>query len=562
MTDLRFDRFYDYEELTRILESLASRHSSLCTIESIGTSHEGRDIWLATLTNTASGPHHEKPALWLDANIHSIEVTGCTAALHLVHKLLSGYGDERDVTRALDTRTFYIVPRLNPDGAEIALSDQPRYIRSSVRPYPRTDQLDGLHEEDVDGDGRILLMRIPDPHGSWKTHDREPRLMVPREPTETSEDGTFYRLLPEGSIRNYDDVTIKVVEPLEGLDLNRNFPMEWTTENEQKGAGPYPASEPEVRALMQAVVDRPNITGYITYHTFSGVHLRPYSGHADEHFPANDLAVFKLIGAKATGITGYPAVSVFHDFKYEPKQVIKGGADDWAYEHLGLFSWTTEFWSPQRQAGLRDYHLIEWLKDHPVEDDLTMLAWNDEALSGKGYVDWYPYEHPQLGKVELGGWDFMYCWTNPPPEFLEAEIAPHSDFAVWHALISPKLEITSLEAEAIGGGSFKVRLVVSNTGWLPSNVTEKAEERKVTRPVEAEVTVPDGVTLVAGERKTELGQLTGRALKRSMLWWGSEDSTTERAKAEWVVHAPSGGDVEVVARHQRAGVVRSVIRLD
>jgi len=561
VTDLSFDRFFNYTELTDILESLAEAHPSLCRVESIGTSHEGRTIWLATVTNFDTGPHDEKPALWLDANIHSVEVTGCTAALHLIHKLVSEHGEDRDVTRALDSRTFYIVPRLNPDGAEIALSDKPRYIRSSVRPYPRTDHLDGLHEEDVDGDGRILLMRVSDPNGAWKAHDGDPRLMIPRSPTEHSEDGAFYRLLPEGTIRNYDGITIKVAEPLEGLDLNRNFPMEWTTENEQKGAGPYPASEPEVRALVQAVVDRPNITGYITYHTFSGVHLRPYSGHDDEHFPTNDLNVFKLIGARATELTGYPSVSVFHDFKYEAKQIIKGGADDWAYEHLGLYSWTTEFWSPQRQAGLSDYHFIEWLKDHPVEDDIKLLAWNDDKLAGKGYVEWYPFEHPQLGAVELGGWDFMYCWTNPPPEFLEAEIAPHSDFAIWHALISPRLEITSLDVESIGGDAHKVRLVVSNTGWLPSNVTEKAEERKVVRPLEALISLPEGAALVAGERKTELGQLTGRALKRSMLWWGSEDSSTERAKAEWVVHAPNGGSVEIVARHHRAGVVRRRVEL-
>ena len=44
--------------------------------------------------------------------------------------------------------------------------------------------------------------------------------------------------------------------------------------------------------------------------------------------------------------------------------------------------------------------------------------------------------------------------------------------------------------------------------------------------------------------------------KRSLLGWWTEDSTTERAKAEWVVEAPAGGTVAIEARHQRAGVVR------
>ena len=39
-----------------------------------------------------------------------------------------------------------------------------------------------------------------------------------------------------------------------------------------------------------------------------------------------------------------------------------------------------------------------------MEDDLKLIGWNDEQLGGKGFVDWYPFDHPQLGRVELGGW--------------------------------------------------------------------------------------------------------------------------------------------------------------
>jgi hypothetical protein len=271
-----FDRFVRYDELTRLLQGWAEEYPALYAIESIGRSYEGRDIWLATVTNTETGPAAEKPAFLVEANIHAIEVTGCTAALHLLDRLLTGYGSDPKVTRALDTRAFYVIPRLNPDGAELALADRPHFVRSSVRPYPRLDPQDGLHEEDLDGDGRILMMRIRDPNGAWKPHPEEPRLLVRREPDEANDEGEFYRVLWEGTIRNYDGVTIKVAPPVEGLDMNRNFPMEWAPEAEQHGAGPYPTSEPEIRAYVQAVVDRPNITGHVAYHTFSGVHLRPY----------------------------------------------------------------------------------------------------------------------------------------------------------------------------------------------------------------------------------------------------------------------------------------------
>jgi murein tripeptide amidase MpaA len=556
-----FDRFVRYDELTRLLQAWAEEYPALYAIASIGRSYEGRDIWLATVTNTETGPAAEKPAFLVEANIHAIEVTGCTAALHLLDRLLTGYGSDPKVTRALDTRAFYVIPRLNPDGAELALADRPHFVRSSVRPYPRLDPQDGLHEEDLDGDGRILMMRIRDPNGAWKPHPEEPRLLVRREPDEANDEGEFYRVLWEGTIRNYDGVTIKVAPPVEGLDMNRNFPMEWAPEAEQHGAGPYPTSEPEIRSYVQAVVDRPNITGHVAYHTFSGVHLRPYSSYDDDHFPTFDLRAYKLLGAEATRRTGYPAISVFHEFKYDPKSTIKGGADDWLYDHLGVFSWVTEFWSPQRQAGITDYQYIEWLRDHPPEDDLELIRWNDEQLGGKGYVDWYPFDHPQLGPVELGGWDVFYCWGNVPPEFLEAEIAPHSDFAIFHALVSPKLELLSLEVKPVGGSAYALRLVLHNTGWLPTYVSKKALDRKSVRPLEVELALPEGARLAAGELKTEAGQLEGRVDKRSTMWWWSDDATSDRAKLEWVVEAPAGGTVGIEARHQRAGVVRAQVEL-
>ena len=560
MPAVRFDRFYKYDELTSILKTWAEEKPNLFHLSSIGRSYEGRDIWLATVTNFTTGPDIEKPALWIDANIHAVEVTGCTAALHLIAKLLAEHGPNETVTRALDTRAFYIVPRLNPDGAELALADRPRFIRSSVRPYPRLDQQDGLLEEDIDGDGRILMMRVRDPNGAWKPCSADLRLLIPRDPLDAPGSGEFYRLLPEGTLRNYDGVTIKSAPPLEGLDLNRNYPMEWATEGDQKGAGPYPASEPEVRAMVQVVVERPNITGYITYHTMSGVHLRPYSTHPDDDLPVPDLRAYKLIGDWATKFTGYPAKSVFHDFKYEPKSVIHGGSDDWMYDHVGVYAWTTEFWSPQRQIGLKDYHFIEWFRDHPVEDDLKLLKWSDETLGGKGYINWYPFQHPQLGPVELGGWDGMYCWSNPPPECLEKEIAPHADFAIFHVLISPQLEVHSLEVKPLGEGAYHVRLVLCNTGWLPTNITQKAVDRKAVRPIEVDLTLPEGAALIGGEKRVEAGQLEGRFQKRSILW-SSADDTTDRVKVEWVIAAPRGGTLQIKARHARAGTIRREVEL-
>ena len=560
MPNVKFDRFYRYPELTRILKEYAKEYPNLIRLESIGKSHEGRDVWLITATNFKSGKDTEKPAFWVDGNIHASEVTASAAALYLIHALVTRYKKDENITRAMNARAFYVVPRANPDGAEWALADRPKVIRSSTRAYPHDeDELDGLMSgEDLDGDRRILQMRIPETNGAWKAHPDEPRLMVRRDPIETG--GKYYRIFPEGLIKNYDGVTVQVRAPKQRLDLNRNFPAGWRDESEQKGAGPYPTSEPEARNLVDFIVKHKNITGTMSFHTMSGVLLRPYDDRPDDDFPTNDLRTFQKIGEKGTEITGYPNISVFHEFKYHPKEAITGGFDTWTYEHIGVFSWTVEFWSPQKQAGIEKYKYIDWYREHPIEDDLKMLKWNDEVLKGRGYVDWYPYNHPQLGKVELGGWDYLNMWTNPPLEFLEKEISSFPDWIVWHALISPKLVLYETSITSLGADTYRVRLVVENTGWLPTYVTMKALEKKITRGVIAEIILPKGASLQAGKAREELGELEGRAYKPVMAEETGE-STSDRAKVEWVLKAKKGTKIKLTARHDRAGVIKAEVIL-
>ncbi|MBL8535573.1 MAG: carboxypeptidase [Betaproteobacteria bacterium] len=552
-----------YEPLLRELQDLARGRPDLFSLESIGKSFEGRDIWLMTATNTATGPARDKPAVWVDGNIHATEVAGSAACMHFLRTLAEGHGRDADITRALDTRAFHVCPRLNPDGAEWALADRPRIIRSSTRPYPYDEEPSGgLQRQDVDGDGRILSMRVRDDNGPWKVSDRDPRLMVRRDPVETG--GIYYRLLPEGLIDRYDGVTISMQARREGLDLNRNYPANWRQEHEQHGAGPYPASEPEVRAAVAFISAHPNITCGIAFHTYSGVLLRPYSHKADDTLPAEDLWTYQKIGAKGTELTGYPNISVFHDFRYHPKEVITGAFDDWLYEHLGVFAWTVEIWSPQREAGITDYKFIDWYREHPVDDDLALLRWNDEVLNGEGFVPWYPFEHPQLGTVELGGWNALYTWSNPPPQFLQREVARFPAWIIWQALVSPLLEWHSADVQGLGEGVWKVRAVVHNTGWLPTHVTRRAKDNRFVRGVIFELSLPEGAALLQGEPRTELGQLHGRAYTSSAPseWsgWGG-DTTEDRAKCEWVVAAPKGSSLEIVARHDRAGTLRRRVTL-
>ncbi|MCS6903727.1 MAG: M14 family metallopeptidase, partial [Candidatus Bipolaricaulota bacterium] len=455
MPKLSYDpnRYYRYDEMVQFLHQAVEAYPQLVRLESIGKSYEGRDLWLAVVTNTQTGPDSEKPAYWIDANIHAVELCGSAVALYTIWYLLENYKTDRLVTHLLDTRAFYILPRMSPDGTEYVLKTQ-KWVRSSVRLYPFHEIKDGLHPEDINGDGEILQMRVEDPLGEWKVSQKDPRLMLKRQPDDL--DGPFYRLYTEGRFLNYDGFRKEVAPTPYGLDLNRNFPHEWQIESGQQGAGEYPTSESEVRAVVEFFYKHRNICGALTYHTTSGVILRPYSGKPDTAFPNFDLAVYKAIGERGTDATGYRCVSVNDEFRYDKNKPITGVFDDWAYDNYGVFAYTTELWSIAAHAGIEVKDFIQFFRERSEEDELKLLHWQDQELNGAGFQNWTPFEHPQLGRVEIGGWRLLYTWVNPPPKFLPEECHKNMLFSFRHAVASPRLRIREFRAQPVGADLYRV----------------------------------------------------------------------------------------------------------
>lgn len=546
MTSYAFDRYLRYDDLTAWLHDTAAAHPHLMTVESYGRSHEGRDLWLATITDTASGAHHTKPAHWIDANIHSVEVTAGVAALHIIHRLVTGFGNDATITRALQRRTFYIVPRVNPDGVEWALADSPQFRRSSVRAWPWRDahREPGLHERDLDGDGRILSMRVADPNGAWMVSSLDSRLMAPVPPEGTEPGVPRYRLLYEGEMVDHDGFTMPTPRPPQRLDMNRNFPAGWGTG--VTGSGDHPLSEPEIDALVRAVVARPNVCGYNAFHTSGGVLLRPSSTKPDGELPPLDVWTWTELGRRGTELTRYTVHSVFADFTWDPRLTMSGAADDWAYEHLGVFGWTTEFWDLLQAATGTKQSTKFWYTGPTEAEAHAVLQWADVHHPGI-YVDWYPFDHPQLGPVELGGWDEMQSWTNPPLALLADEVTGHAEFAVLQALAAPELEILHTAVTPLGADTWRVEVGIANTGWLPTYVSDYARAHSLVLPVTARL---DGATVVGGPARMELGQLGGRMGDRFPSMHTFEP---ERVLAAWVVRGAPGTVVQVTAAHQRAG---------
>ena len=543
-----FDGFLRYDELVSWLHEVAAQHPGLLSLETYGRSNEGRDLWLATITDSSTGSHDTKPAQWVDANIHAVEVTASVAACSLIHRLVTGFGTDETVTRALETRTFYVVPRVNPDGAEWVLADRPKFRRSSTRPWPWRDghRWPGHEHEDIDGDGRILQMRVPDPNGAWTSHPDDARLMIPI-PAEGAPAGlATYRMLDEGSIADYDGFTIDTPRPVEGLDMNRNFPAGWGTG--VPGSGDHPLSEPEIDALVRAIVARPNVCGFNAFHTSGGVILRPSSTKPDAKLAPFDVWAWTQMGARGTAATGYPVHSVYEDFTLDPSETMSGASDDWAYEHLGVFGWTTEFWDIVHAATGTKQSTHFWYTGPTDDEALAVLRWCD-TNHPDGYVDWYEFDHPQLGPVELGGWNDLTTWTNPPAHLLAAEVAPHADFAIHQALCSPHLVIESVATTAIGDDTWRIDVAVTNTGWLATDVTALARKEHLVQPVTVAV---GGAEVLDGPARRQFGQLEGRAVLRFRK---GHDGTPDRLLARFVVRTVDPSQLTVTVTHPRAGTV-------
>lgn len=552
---IKYDHFYTYAEITQFLQAAAEQYPQLASLSSTGKSLEGREIWVLTVTNQATGPAADKPAMYIDGNIHAGEVTASHVALHTVAHLLNSYGECAEVTHLLDTRAVYILPRVNPDGAEVYLTT-PYMLRSTVKPNPDAANWPNntLYPEDVDGNGDILFMRKQDASGQWKLSAKDDRLLVPRQPGDFQ--GPFYQLYPEGRVHNYQGGPVLGAPERWDLDINRNFPSAWSPT--QQGGGEFPLSEPETRAMAEFIAAHPNIGTLQAYHTKSGAILRPSCSGPDKNLPKGDLESFKALGRQGEEITGYPCISVYEGFI---GSAIYGVYIDWVYEHQGILGYTTELWDIKTRAGIpgkRDFLKREFNE----EEELALLKWNDEQLDGDGFVNWTTCQHPELGQVEIGGWKPKTVIQNCHFRYLEEECHKNYLFSLKQIGALPQLVIEQLQVKPVEGNVYEVVVDIANRGFLPTNVTDKALQAKLVKPVNVQL-LGEGFTVLGGEAKVEIGQLEGfRFARESWYTFGKNSYPKLRQRVSWTVRKTAADAALLVqVNSERGGRVEQTAAL-
>jgi hypothetical protein len=535
-----FDHYQLHDEMTETLETWHELYPNLTKIHLIGKSVQGKELWVLEVTNFETGPGEDKPAFWADGGTHPDEPVGTPMVMHNAQVLLLGFGKDPFITELMNTRVMYIMPKINPDGTDYYLTEPGMISHAKPWDSDRDGLVDEDPPEDLNGDGAITVMRIRDESGPLKTSELDPRLLTTRKDTEKGE----YRTITEG-IDNDNDGSFNE-DDIGGINVNRTFPYEWSPS--QSGSGTHPLCVPESRAVVEFFETHPNIAGSYSIHGGGwpiNWNLRPPANFPDEMLPEKDLDVLLHIGSKYSEITdGELVEGLYYDTimgRTRPGPYGYGIFSMWAYHDFGIYAFGPEI------AGIdADYDQDGQLSE------IEFLRWSDQEKGGKYYADWKPFDHPQLGEVEIGGWIKKIA---PIDAGLEEVCREHTEFNLYHASLSPLLRMSKVTESKIGDGLFKIEAVVANYGFLPTYISEVAVTNKRDYPIIVSLEIENG-SIVSGRKRQLLGHLEGNAPRSPgyFLFAGGSRQLPSK-KVEWVIKKSSGtpANVTLTASCKKAG---------
>jgi hypothetical protein len=540
-----WDRYRHLDELHDGLRQLAEAWPQLVEVRSIGKSVEGRDLLLAVVTDTATGKDTEKTAFWCDGNIHGNEVQGGDACLYLVWWLCENRDKLPRVKSLLAERAFYVLPSANPDG-RAHWFDAPNNMHSSRGGRrPVDNDRDGLFDEDgpddLDGDGEICEMRALDPNGDWKADPIDPRLMVRCEPGER---GTWRRLDEEG-VDDDGDGRVNEDGP-GGYDPNRDWPSDWRTAGEQPGAGHYPCSLPETRAVTEFLAAHPNVAGVQSFHNNGGMILRGPGSQSFGGYPERDDRVMRAIAARGEAeLPHYRSMQIWKDL-YQ----VYGGEVTFTYEMLGIVSFSNELWNTAQYRG-REAQEKERARER--------MKFDEDVELGARWVAWHAFDHPQFGKIEIGGWRHD-TGRVPPPFMIEEELHRNMAFVLLQASQMPRVRAGESSVKPLGGGLYEIDAVFLNDGMIPTR-TQRAADKGIGSPDRAQFwTTNDVVPISVGVVDAATGRVASAETRRpGELRLRTGIDGTGAVRVRWLVRG--AGTASISYRAEKGGTAKVEVEL-
>ncbi len=107
--------YHTFAQMENILNGIATNHSSITNLFSIGTSYEGRSQWCLEISDNPGIDEGEPEVLFMGLH-HAREWPTVEICLHIADNLTSGYGTNATITDMVNNRRIWIIPCVNPDG--------------------------------------------------------------------------------------------------------------------------------------------------------------------------------------------------------------------------------------------------------------------------------------------------------------------------------------------------------------------------------------------------------------------------------------------------------------
>jgi hypothetical protein len=487
---LRFDHYYTYEQVNDALKALNKAYPKLTQLVLVGKSDEGREIWSITVNNPATGPENDKPALYLDGNIHGNEIQATEVCLYYINYLLTNYGKLARVTETVDRTVLYCIPTVNVDGRYHWFADANNSSSGRGLRIPKDDDRDGLFDEDcaedLDGDGNITQMRIRDTLG--KTDPKDPRLMIRVEPGEKGE----FRVLGTEGIDNDNDGRVNEDEP-GYIDPNRNFPYNWQPSYVQGGAGSFPLEGQGLKAIAEYLYARKNILVAWAFHNSGGMILRGPTSKQSPEYDRRDIEVFDYLGKHGEKIVpGYQYMISWKDL-----YTTWGDFGDFTDDIAGAFTLVGELFQSNTESYRSDTTKPASLDERSTE----RIKFNDYLTNGAMYSNWKPYKHPLYGDVEIGGWTKFT--SRLPQPFMLMDLVHRNAMAVFiSAYNMPRITLQVFGKEKIGKDLYRIRVRLVNKAAV-SSLTSQSVRLKI-NPMDMLTVSGKDCKVVAGGPITDL----------------------------------------------------------
>ena len=532
-------QYNNHGQLSQKLISLGKDNPDICSVKSLVKTAGGKDIWLVTI---GTGTMEAKPGIAILGGIEGNYLLGRELAAGIAGNLLKNSAST-DVKELLEKLTFYIIPDVSPDASEQYFSNI-KYERT-INARPTDDDRDfSIGEdpyEDLNNDGIISLVRISDPAGEFTESSEDPRIMVK---ADISRGQTGKYLVISEGVDNDKDGQWNEDGP-GGVNFNRN--LTYNYEEFGNGAGQYPVSEPETKAILDFLFDSYNIYAVFVFGPQDNLGQPMKSAERPERTGGNqqsggtggqeqgrmrmsrritsilasDELINKLVSDRYHEITGAKGAPV--------ATTPPGNFMEWAYFHYGRYSFSTPgWWIPVEKGKNPEAAFLKYAEKNGIKDV---------------FIPWTPVKHPDFPekKAETGGLR-PFVMVNPPVDSLESLINRHYSFITSVAALHPELEYVDLEKENAGENIYRVSLKVHNRGVF-ATCTEAGDQNMWTRIMRITLEPSRGQTILSGLKVQRIGRLQG----------------DESAEFSWLISG--NGTLMITAGAVNTGIINTKIEL-